>query len=531
MEGELVTGTYALDLQLLLTFVVAGTWWALYGPLLDRPHYRWWAWGWTVFLVFLVGVRLGFTGLLPPGVARFLSAPAGLLQVACFALGAETLRRDEEVEPRARRLWLAAAAVVGVALAVGQAPLADEITAFTVQTLIRAPGLALALGWCGWLFLDGRESGAGAGIWLVAGGFLLYAFDQTVYTLGALDQGLALARGTSPAAFGIGVVVSDVFMAADMVAEAAIGVGAILLLVRDKNRLYRSSRRSERRFQAVFRGSRDGIVVADREGRIRTANPAALELLGFDDEAELVGLRVRDLQDPDAGQSLPDAGAVRERGGVTVETDLRTRDGGLLPAEVSLSAYRVGDRTRIQAILRDVSARRTLMAELEHRATHRSLTDLPNRQHVRKEIERALAMHRRDGPPPGLLFLDLDDFKAVNDTHGHAFGDRVLAAVADRLRAAVRDTELVGHPGGDEFVVLVQTCEDEEALGRMGDRIARAFDDPFDELEPGIELSVSIGAALAREGDEGDDLLRRADEAMYRVKGRPGEAVGLAAGD
>lgn len=531
MEGELVTGTYALDLQLLLTSVVAGTWWALYGPLLDRPHHRWWAWGWTVFLVFLVGVRLGFTGLLAPGVARFLSAPAGLLQVACFALGAETLRRHGESEPRTRRLWLVAAAVGGLALAVGQGRLADETTAFTVQTLIRAPGLALVLAWSGWLFLDRRETGAGAGAWLVASGFLLYAFDQTVYTLGALDQGLALVRGTSPAAFGIGVVVSDVFMAADMLAEAAIGVGAILLLVRDKNRLYRSSRWNERRFQAVFRGSRDGIVVADREGRIRTANPAALELLGFADEAELVGLRVHDLQDPDTGRPLPDAEEVRERGGVTVETDLRTRDGGLLPAEMSLSSYRVGEETRIQAVLRDVSARRKLMAELEHRATHRSLTDLPNRKHVREEIERALAIHRRGGPPPGLLFLDLDGFKTVNDTHGHAFGDRVLAAVADRLREAVRDTELVGHPGGDEFVVLVQACEDEDALGRMAERIARAFGDAFDELEPEVQLSVSIGAALAREGDGSDDLLRRADDAMYRVKGRPGETVGLPEAD
>lgn len=511
--------------------MVAGTWWALYGPLLDRPHYRWWAWGWTVFLLFLVGVRLGFTDLLPPGVGRFLSAPAGLLQVACFALGAETLRRGEEVSRRSRRLWLAAAAAGGLALAVGQAPVVGEVAAFTVQTLIRAPGLALAMGWCGWLFLERREPGAGAGVGLVAGGFLLYAFDQTVYTLGALDQGLALAQGTSPAAFGIGVVVSDVFMAADMLAEAAIGVGAILLLVHEKDRLYRSSRRNERRFQAVFRGSRDGIVVADREGRIRTANPAALEMLGFEDREEIAGLRLRDLQDPEAEGGLPDAEAVRERGGITVETDLRTRDGGLLPVELSLSAYRAGDRTRIQAILRDVSARRALMAELEHRATHRSLTDLPNREHVREEIERALAMHRRGGGPPGLLFLDLDGFKTVNDAHGHAFGDRVLVAVADRLREAVRDTELVGHPGGDEFVVLIQACEDAAALRRMADRIARAFDEPFDEMGTGLRLPVSVGAALAREGDTADDLLRRADEAMYGVKDRPGDAVGLAAPD
>ena len=530
MEGDLVSGTYALDLQLLLTFVVAGTWWALYRPLLTRPHYRWWAWGWTLLFVFLVGVRLGLTDLLPPGIARFLSAPAGLLQVACFALGAEALRRGEEVAVRPRRLWLAAAAAAGVALTLGQPALADETTVFTVQTLIRAPGLALVLAWCGWLFLERREGEPGAGVWLTAGGFLLYAFDQTVYTLGALDQALALARGTAPAAFGIGVVVSDVFMAADMLAEAAIGVGAILLLVHDKNRLYRSSRRNERRFQAVFRGSRDGIVVADRDGRIRTANPAALELLGFDDREELIGLRLRELQDPEADAPLPDTGEVRRRGGITVESDLRKRAGGTFPAEMSLSAYRVGEETRLQAILRDVSARRSLMAELQHRATHRPLTDLPNRQHVRDEIERALAMHRRGEAPPGLLFLDLDGFKTVNDRHGHAFGDRVLVAVADRLRGAVRDTELVGHPGGDEFVVLVQACEDAEDLERMADRVVRALAAPFDEGDGDLRLSVSVGAALAREDDGSDDLLRRADEAMYRVKGRPGEAVGLATG-
>lgn len=529
MEGDLVPGPYMLDLQILLTVVVAGTWWALYRPLLTRPHYRWWAWGWTVFLVFLISVRISMTGMIAPWVTRLTSAPAGLLQVACFALGAEALRRGEEVPRRDRWLWLGLAAGAGVVVSVLHLPVRDQVTTFTVRTLVRSPGLALALGYCGWLFLRRREDEPGAGVWLTAGGFLLYALDHAVYTLGAANQGLALAAGVDVLGFGVELVVSETLVAADMAWEAAVGVGAILLLVEDKNRLYRISRRNERRFQAVFRGSVDGILVADREGRIRAANPAALEMLGFEDEDRLAGRDLQALQSPNAEHDLPGLDEVRSREGIMVETAVRTRRGEDLPVELSISAYRLEDRVHLQAIMRDISARKALMDELAHRASHRSLTDLPNRRHVRREIDRALAAHRRGAPPPGLLFLDLDGFKEINDTHGHDVGDELLRAVADRLEASVRETELVGHPGGDEFVVLIENCPDEETLRRIGRRIGDALSAPYDRIEPGLRVPVSIGGALGREDDDYEDLLRRADRAMYRVKRRRGDGLALAA--
>lgn len=529
MDGELVSGTYPLDLQLFLTAVVAGTWWALYRPLLTGAHYRWWAWGWTVFFLFLVGVRLSFAGIpFAPTATGLFSAPAGLVQVTCFALGAEALRRGEEVDSTASRRWLGLAVAVGLVVGMGLLPVQDDVTRTTVRTLARSPGMALALAYCGWLFLDRRREEGGAGVWLTAGGFLLYALDQTVYTLGAVSQAVALLADTAARGFGIEVVVSSYFLAADMAWEAAIGVGAIVLLVENKNRLYRTSRKNERQFQAVFRGSLDGILVADRDGRVRAANPAALELLGFEEEAGITGMLLRDLQSPEAGASLPDPEWIRERGGVTIETTVRTRDGGEVPVELALSTYRLEDLTHLQAIVRDISARKALMDELEHRATHRPLTDLPNRQYVREEIDRALAMHRRGAPPPGLLFLDLDGFKAVNDAHGHAVGDELLVAVGERLEASVRDTELVGHPGGDEFVVLIQACPDAETLRRVGTRIVRVLSKPFDRIRPGLQLSASVGGALGREGDTSDDLVRRADEAMYQAKSGSGGPLAVA---
>lgn len=530
MEGELVSGTYLLDLQLLLTAVVAGTWWALYRPLLTRAHYRWWAWGWTVFLLFLIAIRLGFAGLpYAPTATGLLSAPAGLLQVACFALGAVTLRRGgEETAIRTRRVWLGLAIAVGLAVGLVLLPVQHDVTRVTARTLVRSPGMALALGYCGWLFLDRRGQDGGAGVWLTAGGFLLYALDQTIYTASAADQALALVTGGEPAGPGAALVTSQVFIGLDMVWEAAIGVGAIVLLVEDKNRLHRISRKNERQFQAVFSGSLDGILVADRDGRVRAANPAALELLGFGEEAGIAGMKLRDLQSQAAEDPLPDSGWVRERGGVTVETTLRTRDGGEVPVEMALSSYRLEERIHLQAIVRDISARKALMEELEHRATHRPLTDLPNRQHVRQEIDRALAMHRRGGPPPGLLFLDLDGFKAVNDDHGHAVGDELLVAVAERLEASVRDTELVGHPGGDEFVVLIQACPEPGILRRVGSRIARVLSKPFDRIRPDLQISASVGGAVGREEDTSEELVRRADEAMYRAKNGSGGPLVLA---
>lgn len=508
-----------LDLQILLTVVVAGTWWALYRPLLAQSHYRWWAWGWTVFLVFLVGVRLSFTGALPRIVATLLHAPAGLLQVACFAIGAETLRRGEDLKPSVSRLWLGIAAVLGTALGISQFSIENETVSVIARTLVRSPGLALALAYCGWQFLKQRDRRPTAGVWIAAGGFFLYALDQLVYSVGAIYQAGTLLAGAGIAQLGEPLALWTAFNLADMAWEAAIGGGAILLLVEEKNQLYRESRRNERRFQALFEQSVDGILMADGSARIRGANPAALEMLGFR-RSELEGRSLYDLLTDDNPEELPAPEEVEERGGLTLETTCRAKSGETIPVELSLSAYVIDDQRHLQGIMRDISTRRALMERLTHRATHDPLTDLPNRHYLNDELERMLAMMRRGEARPAVLFLDLDEFKQVNDVHGHAAGDALLVEVASRLLECVRQTELVGHLGGDEFVVLVLWCPSADDLRRLGERIAKSLGSPYRVEGHNVGISASIGGALARTDDTDDSLLNRADQAMYRVKER-----------
>lgn len=518
--------TYMLDLQILLTLVVAGTWWALYRPLRAQSYYRWWAWGWTVFLVFLVGVRLSLTGAVPAVVATILHHPAGLLQVTCFALGAEVLRRGEDVGPTTSRFWLGAAGVVGLALAGAHVSLAEEPTRGVVRTLVRSPGLALAFGYCGVQFVRRRDRAPTAGVWITAGGFFLYALDQSVYSVDAALRAGSLLAGADAAQLAQPLTRNDLLLLADMVWEATIAVGAIVLMVEEKDQLFRQSRRNARRFQSLFDASVDGILIADGSGRIRSANPAALEMLGYD-RAELEGFSLPEL----FGEELPDdlfSGEVADPGGgLTLETTCRTRGGNDFPVELSLSAYELNGRRRVQGIMRDISTRKALMERLTHRATHDSLTDLPNRHYLTAELERMLAMMQREEAEPAALFLDLDGFKSVNDRYGHAAGDTLLVKVADRLRAAVRETELVGQVGGDEFVVLIDRCGSAEQLRIIADRVAQTVARPYRVEGNDVEISASVGGALARDGDAPEDLLERADGAMYRAKEKGDEGSGV----
>ncbi|MFW6193263.1 MAG: diguanylate cyclase domain-containing protein, partial [Gemmatimonadota bacterium] len=511
----------------MFVLIVAGGWWALYRPMLARPHYRWWAWGWTAFLVFLAGARASVA--LPPDdtTTALVQAPAGMAQIACFALGAEALRRGEDVGRRWRRSWLAAAVAAGLGVGLVLLGIEDERANVTAGTLARSPGLAVAFAYCAWVFLRRERGRGGVAVWAIAGGFLLYGVDQAVYTAASAREALAMLAGGDAGAFGIGVVLSETFFLADIAWEACIGVGALLLLVDEKDRLHRESLRNRRRFEALFEHSGDGILVVDADGRIRAANPAASEMVGAGRD-DLDGRTLLDLFADDA--ALPSGPSdVAGRAGLSVETVCRSGSGDEFPVELTISAYEVDGTPAMQVLLRDVSTRRALMDRLEHRATHDPLTDLPNRQYVFDELSRALAMMERDEARPAVLFLDLDQFKEVNDTYGHAAGDELLVAVADRLRDTVRETELVGHFGGDEFVLVLHWCESEEDLRGVGRRIADAIAEPFRAGGRELELTASIGGALARPGDGPDELIRRADAAMYRAKASAGGEAGRVA--
>jgi diguanylate cyclase (GGDEF)-like protein len=209
---------------------------------------------------------------------------------------------------------------------------------------------------------------------------------------------------------------------------------------------------------------------------------------------------------------------------VMVEWRVRHRDGSWRQFEVVNASLLDDEAVRgIVATLRDVTERRALERELEHQAFHDRLTGLANRALFRDRLEHALARRNRhrDQHPVAVLLLDLDDFKVVNDSLGHAAGDRLLVMVAERLRGHLRASDTTARLGGDEFAVLLDDpAADDEAL-RVAERLIEVLAAPY-QLD-GRELFVraSIGVAAAAEtGQPADELLRDADMAMYAAKAR-----------
>ena len=166
-----------------------------------------------------------------------------------------------------------------------------------------------------------------------------------------------------------------------------------------------------------------------------------------------------------------------------------------------------------------------LLDQVRHQALHDPLTGLPNRSLLADRANHALDTARRTGEHVGMLFIDLDAFKAVNDTYGHSYGDALLRRVADRLASAVRKSDTVARVGGDEFVFVLSDLSSPEEAERVAEKVLRLFDAPFELAGRDIAVSASIGVAVARPADQYDVLLRHSDAAMYAAKANGGERV------
>ena len=267
--------------------------------------------------------------------------------------------------------------------------------------------------------------------------------------------------------------------------------------------------RSEERNRGLVDASPLAIVELDERGVARQWNRAAERILGW----------------PAAGTghgrfALPVGDVVgRLRAGDhSAEVDCtHVRDDGST-VELALAVAAVSGGT--VAVAADISSRKALESQLAHSALHDGLTGLPNRALLLDRLEVALARSGRSGSPVAVLFLDLDRFKVVNDSLGHAMGDRLLVEVADRLRRVARAGDTVARVGGDEFVVCCEGLAGDDGASAMAARMCAAVAEPL-ELD-GVELFVttSVGIAHAEDGQDAATLLRDADAALYRAKER-----------
>lgn len=273
----------------------------------------------------------------------------------------------------------------------------------------------------------------------------------------------------------------------------------------------------------VFRNSAEGIGIIDAvEQRIVSVNPAFCTLTGWLRE-EVLGRPSYEILTPGSEreshrQALQ---AVRQTGFWQGELELARRTGEVFPIWLTLSAVRsgAGHITHIIAMFSDITERRRIAEQLDHQASHDALTGLPNRYGIDRLLPRLLNEHRQAGKKLAVLFIDLDNFKTINDSLGHTVGDHLLSAVAIRLAGLLDSSALIARPGGDEFIIVLPDLSDDSSALYQAERIRHAMAEPFEIGN--FKLNVSLSLGVSQFPDDGEDmaaLFQNADTAMYAAK-------------
>lgn len=267
------------------------------------------------------------------------------------------------------------------------------------------------------------------------------------------------------------------------------------------------------------------ILATDSSGMITAANRGTAEVFGYTED-ELVGMPMRLLVPPHMRQRhdkavkwFIESEAHEMRMGKKGEKTGYRKDGTFFPLEASIAKFESGDDWVLVATLQDLTEIKKSQEELTRQATHDSLTGLPNRALLHERITNALDRSKRREDNIALLFVDLDGFKAVNDSHGHDAGDYLLKKLSSRMLESVRPGDTVARFAGDEFVVLCENVSEPTNMATLADRLNEAMRTPVEYNSTMLGVTASIGIAFGHgTTHSADDLLRYADNAMYSVK-------------
>ena len=274
----------------------------------------------------------------------------------------------------------------------------------------------------------------------------------------------------------------------------------------------------------VFENTIEGIVITDSKGIIQRVNKAFTTITGFEPE-EAIGQNPRILKSDRHDQAFYEEmwASLITRGMWEGEIWDRRKNGETYPEWLSINAIKSPEGKSIHyvALFHDITDIKSSEDQLRYQANYDALTGLPNRQLFNDRLKMAIAHARRNELPLGVLFIDLDDFKNVNDSQGHYFGDLLLKQVAERLTACCREEDTVARLGGDEFLLLAQFIRKEEpAATRLAERIIESFKNPFTLGDNQIYVYASIGITICpNDGNDIETLVKNADVAMYRAKG------------
>lgn len=284
-------------------------------------------------------------------------------------------------------------------------------------------------------------------------------------------------------------------------------------------------RDSEARYRAVTQSANDAIITVDQDGDIVGWNRGAETIFGYT-ESEITGQPVtvlmaeRHRTDHALGFTRAASTEGRPSTNKTAELAGQRKDGSEFPLELSVSEWTVNNRLHFTGIIRDITERTAMQERMTYQAYHDPLTTLPNRVLLQDRLSRALVRTARSGKLVAVLFLDLDNFKLINDSLGHEVGDHLLVSVADRIQHVLRASDTAARFGGDEFTVLLEDIEGEQDACAVAARILAQFRRPITLATREVFVNASVGIALSSASNvDPVELMRNADAAMYAAKG------------
>lgn len=299
--------------------------------------------------------------------------------------------------------------------------------------------------------------------------------------------------------------------------------------ITERTRMEKALMESEMRYRSLFEQSSDAIFLLDAAdaGKILSANTAACRMHGYT-KKELLGLNIIELDDPDSAKKVPKRlKSILAGETMRFEVMHRKKDGKIFPVEVSASLMEISGKKLILGIDRDISKRKKieeerdrLIEELKHMSRIDGLTGLYNRQHLDKHLEEEIKRAKRYGNPLSVIMFDIDNFKKINDAYGHVIGDRVLQTAAEVIRKTLRDTDIAGRFGGDEFVlILVQTNIN---VGKqVAERLSSNIKKSRVHLKKNSFISFSISTGICQYNNKIKnigELISKTDRAMYTAK-------------
>jgi diguanylate cyclase (GGDEF)-like protein/PAS domain S-box-containing protein len=289
--------------------------------------------------------------------------------------------------------------------------------------------------------------------------------------------------------------------------------------IAERRKVENALKESEKRFRSLFEESMDAIVNTDKKGNLLLVNPAGMALFGLTD-AEVASINFRELYvDPEMARRFTTA--VREKGHIRdFGVQLRGKDGKIMDCLMTVITKKSNDGALMgyEGIIRDVTPYKKMEEELRQLATIDSLTGINNRRNFLDLAQKEISRSSRYDRPFSIVMLDIDHFKKVNDTYGHSVGDKVLVEFCTVCLKQLRENDIMGRLGGEEFAVALVEC-DPKMGAIFAERIRQAVAAHVVRIgREEIRFTVSLGVTSMRQGCNLDSMLERADNALYKAK-------------